>query len=127
MNAPGSPPHGIVWATRGRTWGFRFLLSGGLPDPFAEYERVFTDLKDEPTAWIRTGGRVGLRFPDPEGRRDAAGRVIPHEFVVRGRQAKRIYSLAVGQDWVWPLVAMAYQKVWDADRPPSPEELDFTG
>ena len=118
-------PSGIVWATRGRTWGFRFLLNAGLADPLAEYERVFADLKDEPTAWIRLVGRVGLRFPDPDGRRDAAGRIIPHEFVILGSQANRIQSLDAGKEWVWPRVAGAYQRVWNADRPPSSEELRF--
>ena len=23
----------LIWATRGRTWGFRFLLNGGFADP----------------------------------------------------------------------------------------------
>lgn len=118
-------PRGIIWATRGRTWGFRFLLTGGLTDPLAEYERVFADFKDEPTAWVRLAGRVGLRFPDPEERRDSAGRVIPHEFVILGTQASRIRSWGAGKEWVWPRVAAAYENVWNADRPPSSEDLRF--
>ena len=33
----------LIWATRGRSWGFRFLLNAGLPDPLADYERSFAD------------------------------------------------------------------------------------
>lgn len=118
-------PAGIVWATRGRSWGFRFLLDGGLSNPLAEYERVFGDHKDEPTAWVQTAGRVGLRFPDPESRRDTAGRIIPHEFVIVGPQSDRIRSLEAGIESVWPRVAKAYARVWDADRPPLLAELRF--
>ena len=67
----------VIWATRGRTWGFRFLLSVGLSDPLPDYERAFGDLRDAPTAWLRQDGQVALRFPDPLGRQDSAGRVIP--------------------------------------------------
>jgi hypothetical protein len=85
-------PEGLIWATRGRSWGFRFLLDGGMPDPLLEFERVFADLGNEPTAWHRTAGKVALRFSDPLGRRDAAGRIIPHDFVVSGDLANGIQS-----------------------------------
>mgnify|MGYP003382615269 CR=1 FL=1 len=125
MSEDSTPPRGVIWATRGRTWGFRFLLDGGLSNPLSEYERAFGDLKDEPTAWVQMVGRVGLRFADPEERRDTAGRIIPHEFVILGPQSKRIRSLQAGKEWVWPRVAKAYERVWSADRPPSSDELHF--
>lgn len=125
MSEPHPPPEGIIWATRGRTWGFRFLLTGGVSDPLAEYERVFGDLKDEATAWVQMVGRVGLRFADPEGRRDTAGRIIPHEFVILGPQSRRIRTLEAGKEWVWPQVAKAYERVWSAARPPLSDELRF--
>ena len=118
-------PGGLIWATRGRSWGFRFLLDGGLADPLVEYERIFADLGDEPTALRRVAGKVALRFPDPLGRRDAAGRVIPHEFVVSGDLANDIESAEDGRQRVWPPVAEAYAQVWDADEPPSATDLRF--
>ena len=127
MSEGHAPPGGLLWATRGRTWGFRFLLDGGLSDALAEYERVFADLKDEPSAWVRMAGRVGLRFPDPESRRDTAGRIIPHEFVILGPPSDRWESLEAGREWVWPRVAKTYERVWGADRPPLPDELRFVG
>ena len=117
---------GLIWATRGRSWGFRFLLHGGQSDPLVEYERVFANLDEEPTAWRRTAGKVALRFPDPLGRRDAAGRVIPHEFVVSGHLADEIESVEDGLQRIWPLVAAAYADVWDAKTPPSEADLKFT-
>jgi len=116
---------GLIWATRGRSWGFRFLLNAGLPDPLAEYERSFADLGDEPTAWRRAAGRVALRFPDPLRRRDISGRVIPHEFVVFGDLTNKIDSVDDGLQEVWPLVADAYDRVWDAEDPPSGADLHF--
>ena len=118
-------PEGLIWATRGRTWGFRFLLDGGLSDPLLEYERVFADLGEDPRAFSRVTGKVALRFPDPLERRDAAGRVIPHDFVVSGDLANDIQSAGEGRQQVWPLVAEVYVRVWDAEDPPSATELRF--
>jgi hypothetical protein len=116
---PKDPRERLIWATRGRSWGFRFLLNGGLSDPLQVYERSFADLEDEPAACHRAAGKVALRLPDPLGRRDASGRVIPHEFVVFGDLADEIGSVEDGLQRVWPLVAMAYAGVWDVERPPS--------
>lgn len=117
-----SPDQGLreelIWATRGRSWGFRFLLSGGLPDPLREYERAFAQLGDEPMAWGRGEGRVAVRFPDPLRRKDAARRLIPHEFVVFGGLAEEIESVEDALQKVWPLVEGAYSELWDADVPP---------
>lgn len=119
-------PERLIWATRGRSWGFRFLLKGGLSDPLLVYERSFADLQDEPTTCHRAAGKVALRFPDPLGRRDASGRVIPHEFVLFGDLADDIESVEDGLQQVWPLVAEAYAAVWDTERPPSVAELRLT-
>lgn len=120
-------PRDLVWATRGRTWGFRFLLDGGLPDPLLTYERSFAGLEDEPAVWRRRGASVALRFSDPLGRKDAAGRVIPHEFVVSGALADEIDSVDDGVQRIWPLVAGTYASVWDAEDPPSGAGLGITG
>lgn len=123
MNPQGGLPEGLIWATRGRSWGFRFLLDAGLPDPLEEYERMFAGLGDEPLSWRRVAGKVALRFPDPEARRDASGRVIPHEFVLSGDLADEINSVEDGLARVWPRVKATYGRVWDAERAPSPAEL----
>lgn len=118
---------GLIWATRGRSWGFRFLLDGGLPDPLPEYERVFAELDDAAASWRRSGGTVAVRFPDPMTRRDASGRVIPHEFVVFGDLANDVASVEDALRVIWPLVEDAYARVWDAEVPPSPADVGFTG
>lgn len=116
-------PAALIWASRGRSWGFRFLLNGGLSDPLAEYERIFAGLGDEPTICRRVAGKLALRFPDPLGRRDSAGRLIPHDFVVSGNLADEIESVEDGLQQVWPLVAEAYARVWAAEHPPSAADL----
>jgi hypothetical protein len=116
-------PRTLIWATRGRTWGFRFLLDGGLPDPLPAYDLAFSNLGEAPTAWQRAASRVALRFDDPLMRRDLSGRVIPHEFVVSGDLADEIESVEDGLKKVWPLVAEAYARVWETDSPPSTTDL----
>ena len=120
------PLQRLIWATRGRSWGFRFLLNGGLADPLPDYLRIVAHLKDEPTAWYYTPGLVALRVPDPLGRRDASGRVIPHEFAMFEDLADEVKSVEDGLARVWPLVAGAYSRVWNAPKPPSVADLHFT-
>lgn len=120
-------PKQLIWATRGRSWGFRFLLDGGFADPLPEYESAFVGVGEEPAGWSRAEGKVALRFPDPVGRADTAGRVIPHEFVIFGEFAEGICSVEDGLRKVWPIVEFAYGQVWDAKTPPSAADLRFTG
>ena len=109
----------LIWVTRGRTWGFRFLLDGGARDPLLAYDEVFSGLEGEPLICRRVADKLALRFPDPEGRRDAAGRVIPHEFVVSGPRAQAIDSVEDGLRQVWPLVADRFAQIWDLPTPPT--------
>lgn len=109
----------LIWATRGRSWGFRFLLDGGYADPLPAYERAFAGTESEPTVCRRVGKYVALRFSDPLGRRDAAGRVIPHDIVVFPALADEVHSIEDGQQLVWPLLAGTFDRVWDLPRPPS--------
>ena len=110
----------VIWATRGREWGFRFLRRGGLSDPLPPYEAAFAELEGEPEGVRRIGDRVALRFADPQGRTDRAGRVIPHDFVLSGDLAARVHSVADGIAEVWPMVAAEYAGVWENPTPPSP-------
>ena len=113
----------LLWATRGRTWGFRFLRSGGAEDPLLAYDELFDAVDgQQPEVFHRLGDRVALRFPDPERRTDAAGRIIPHEFVLSGAEADGVTSLAEGRARIWPLVAAEYAQVWGTAEPPAGRE-----
>lgn len=109
----------LIWATRGRTWGFRFLQNGEFPDPLPEYDKVFSNVGDEREVCRRVGEKVALRFPDPDRRQDVTGRVIPHEFVVFEPLADGIESVEDGLREVWPLVAAQFARVWELPKPPS--------
>lgn len=119
MSLNGEATQWLIWATRGRTWGFRFLLDGGLSDPLRAYERVFAGHPDQLALCHRADTSIGLRFLDPEDRTDVSGRVIPHEFVVMGELADEITSVEDGRSRVWPLVSDFYALVWDAEGPPT--------
>lgn len=109
----------FIWATRGRVWGFRFLRNGGFDDPLPIYEKAFLGVTDDQGTFRRTSETVALRFPDPLGRQDAAGRVIPHEFVIFTPLADQINSIENGRQVVWPLVRGEFARVWRKPKPPS--------
>lgn len=108
----------LIWATRGRHWGFRFVYGGGYADPLVEYDKVFDAVGTEDELFVPSGGRAALRFPDPLGRTDRAGRVIPHEFVLDATIAS---NLAEAKAAVWALVADTYEGIWGAEKPPAPQ------
>lgn len=113
----------LIWATRGRSWGFRFLLDGGYSDPLPIYEDAFAGAEGEGTRCRRVATGVALRFPDPLGRCDEAGRVIPHDIVVQRPLADEVHSLDDGRRIVWPRLADAFARVWDLPRPPSQADI----
>lgn len=109
----------LIWATRGRTWGFRFLRDGGFADPLPIYEDVFSGADSGPEICRHVGERLALRFPDPSGWKDRAGRVISHDFVVFTPLAAQIDSVEDGRQLVWPLVSDVFARVWQLPKPPS--------
>lgn len=109
----------FIWATRGRTWGFRFLRNGEFTDPLPEYDKVFSGAEGGPELCRRVGEKLALRFPDPLKRKDRAGRIIPHEFVVCAPLADQIDSVEEGRQLVWPMVAEQFARDWDLPQPPS--------
>ena len=60
------------------------------------------------------------------GRRDSAGRIIPHEFVIIGDVAKEILSVETGQRQVWPLVQDAFARTWMLAAAPRAADLRLT-
>ncbi len=61
----------LIWATRGRSRDFRFLLDGGYSGPLPAYERAFVGMQGQVEGCRRTEDGVALRFLDPGGRKDA--------------------------------------------------------
>lgn len=108
----------IIWATRGRSWGFRFLRRGGFDDPLGAYDDAFIGVADQTEVCRKAAGTVALRFADPLGRRDAAGRTIPHDFVILDPLPDDLNSVADGIRLIWPLVADEFEDVWALPEPP---------
>lgn len=106
----------MIWATRGRNWGFRFLRNGGFKDPLREYEKAFDSHSTELQLWIPGSDLLTLRFPDPLDRKDAAGRSIAHDFVVFNPASELMKSFESAQQNVWADVAQEYSAVWDFER-----------
>ncbi|MHB1235691.1 MAG: hypothetical protein ACYCZK_08455 [Microbacteriaceae bacterium] len=109
----------LIWLTRGMTWGFTFLRDGGEADPLPAYDEVFSGLDAQPEFCRRVGNKVALRFADPLKRKDRAGRVIPHDFVVFVPLADEIDSVEDGLRLVWPLVADEFARVWKLPKAPA--------
>lgn len=111
----------FIWVTRGKDWGFRFLRTAGRPNPLEIYETAFQGEMSEPETFQTAPNTVAIRVPDPEGRRDAAGRVIPHEFVLFRPLPVEVRSAQAALKLVWPLVADDFAQNWDQ---PSPITMD---
>lgn len=107
----------FIWATRGKEWGFRFLERGGLEDPLLEYEAAFAGFENESEVCELVGDRLALRFSDPLSRRDAAGRVIPHDFVIFPPDSSEVRSVAEGIETIWQLpdVSARFAQMWDVN------------
>ena len=93
--------------------------SRGAEDPLLAYDELFDAANDQrPGVFRRLGDKVALCFPDPEQRTDAAGHLIPHEFVLSGPEADGVASLEEGRERVWLFVTAEYAEAWDAAEPP---------
>lgn len=112
----------FLWATRGKTWGFRFLRTAGLVNPLAEYEAAFAGTAGAAEVLAQRDGMTAIRFPDPDGRTDRAGRVIPHEFVIF-TNGIAFETLDTARATLWPEVAPLYATVWDHPLGPRPDTL----
>ena len=108
----------FIWSTRGRDWGFRFLRDAGLSDPLIAFEAAFSGLDGDPEVCATSGDQTALRFLDPDGRSDHAGRPILHEFVVFDNAIPDGTTVDEAQAVVWPLVSEEYAALWLAGRDP---------
>lgn len=115
----------LLWATRGRDWGFKILAHPAGVQPLAAYRSAFAGIGDEYEAFLRTGARAAVRFPDPEQRRDRAGRVIPHEFIVLDELAAAVEDLQSARSLVWPEVAAVYSRIWDQAEAPAAGSIEL--
>ena len=103
----------LIWLTRGRSWGFRFLRDGGFEDPLPEYERVFGSFTNDYADFRRlSDGTVAWRLPDPESRRDDVGRLIVHDFAIYPPDADAISTQTDALASVWDRIATEYSDLY---------------
>ncbi len=111
-------PTSMIHATRGKNRGFNFRTAGGLKDPLTEYVKTgFEQMPDAKEFFNRYGDRmekVAARFPDPLGRKDAAGRVIPHEVILHEALAKGVKDVADAIKVAWPSIADEYADYYNS-------------
>lgn len=103
----------LIWATRGRTWGFRFLRTGGLANPLEVYEEAFIGSGEAQFVFARRAETLAMRFPDPVQRKDRAGRIVPHEFVVLAPDHLRFSDGEGARAELWHEVEEEYASIWD--------------
>lgn len=104
----------MIWATRGRNWGFRFLKDGGYSDPLIPYEAAFANQMSEPHLWLPGDDSLAVRFPDPLQRTDSSGRVISHDFVLFTPDVTRFSKFEDARRAIWEEVATTYSDLWDS-------------
>ena len=109
----------FLWSTRGKTWGFRFLHTAGLANPLAVYEDAFAGTEGAPETFTRRDQTLAVRFPDPDGRTDRAGRVIPQEFVVLAPDHAVFKDADAARQALWDVVREPYAAVWGQSSPPT--------
>jgi hypothetical protein len=104
-----SEPTDVIHATRGHSKGFTFLKTGGTPSPLSVYENAFgRDTHSSDVFKKLADGKIAAGFDDPLGRRDAAGRVIPHQVVIPKSMAGGINNLDDVRGKIWPLIQEQY-------------------
>ena len=105
----------VAFLTRGKDYGFRFLDSGGTKTPLSDLEGLFGDsVMDQSAGFFeKNGGVIGASFLDPDGRKDQAGRTIPHFVVVPKSMSKDINNLDDVVSKVWPQLKDRYPYTYD--------------
>ena len=100
----------VAFTSRGRDYGFMFLDSGGSDDPVRDITGHFGARVFEQDAgyFRKKDGVVGANFLDPEGRKDHAGRVIPHFVVVPKTMSKGINNIDDVVTKIWPKLKDRY-------------------
>lgn len=104
----------LVWAAGGFVRGTRIIRAPDGVDGLAVYEAAVPRLAMDAEAVAAWREGYALRFLDPDGRRDRAGRPIVHEVVILDPLAVPDHvPTAVAE--VWPEIRDEYAELWDGD------------
>jgi hypothetical protein len=105
----------ILWSTSGRDWEFRFLLEPKQCDDWVAYHRSIVQPSTANETDVNHGSILSgsvlytsVVFLDPEGRKDSAGRVIPHEVAVIGEHLDRDNL----KNMLWEKLSSVYSQLY---------------
>lgn len=110
-------PISVIHATRGKERGFGFLANGGLKDPLREWDHVGNINEFNGNQFQRYGKnleKAAVVFDDPHGRKDAAGRVIPHLVILPKEHAKDVHDFEGAKKKAWNLVKDDFNSLYDS-------------
>lgn len=109
-------PTDVIHATRGKNQGFQFRKNGGLSDPFVEWSKNDSGHGAGPS-FLRYGDKgekvIGT-YLDPLGRKDRAGRVIPHSVILPKHLADNVHNADDLIRVSWPLIKDDFDKFYDS-------------
>lgn len=102
----------LIHLSRTKNKGLQFYRKGGTPDYFADWEDVFVKRGGNPDTHDHfeklSDGRIALAFPDPENRRDRAGRGIGHQVIIPKIMSEGIDTKEKAIGKIWPLLKYDY-------------------
>lgn len=115
----------LLWATRGRSWGFRILRHPALTDVdwLSVYEKVFSRTDSSPAFFhaelempeLGRWNLIAARFADPDHSRDDAKRPIPHELILFAKAGSKFLLSELPTDWhlqVFEVLRREFQQVY---------------
>lgn len=106
--AVSSEPITVMHMSRGKNNGFRFYNDGQSPSPLSEYDKGFDGQQESHSHFKKYDGKVAATFLDPEGRKDRAGRPIPHQVIVPKSMADGINNVDDVVAKIWPIIKEDY-------------------
>ena len=110
-------PTSLVFSTRTKNKGFSIYDKGGLSNPFGALESagMITGRNELQPGNIRKlkDGSVAAVMHDPRGRKDSAGRVIPHSMIIPKSMSAGIDSISDVASKIWPLLEDRYAAMYD--------------
>lgn len=119
-------PTSVVHFSRAKHKPLSFLLAGDLADPGVEIARSplnkWFEANVRGTFIERYGDnleKIAAIFPDPEGRKDFAGRGISHAVILPKEVAKGVSDINDAPNVAWSLIKDNYQAVWEAGLNPN--------
>lgn len=113
-----SEPTDVIHTTRGHSKGFTFLKTGGLKDALSTWEGSFgaADRNSREIFKKLADGKIAAAFDDPQGRKDFAGRLIPHQVVIPKSMAGDLNNLDDVKTKIWPLIKDQYDAFYEGSR-----------